>query len=209
MNDLQRGDFDRLLPDYNPDAMLLVTLLGEVRHWSRGATDMFGYPRAQALGRPLESLIVPPEECERSRWMLAQLHACGAGTFEVRRRHRDGTPVDVVTTGRRLVADAGADAGERAAAPRAAAEQGTLLLLAEKDVTQLRAEQERHARERLLARLGHELRTPLNAIIGFTGTLLMKLPGPLNADQESQLLTVQGSGMQLLSLIDELLASAP
>jgi len=28
----------------------------------------------------------------------------------------------------------------------------------------------------LLATMSHELRTPLNAIIGFSGTLLMKLP---------------------------------
>ena len=39
--------------------------------------------------------------------------------------------------------------------------------------------------------MSHELRTPLNAIIGFTGTLLMKLPGPLTADQEKQLQTVR------------------
>src|SRR5260221_5766988 len=35
------------------------------------------------------------------------------------------------------------------------------------------------AKDRFLASMSHELRTPLNAIIGFTGTLLMKLPGPL------------------------------
>jgi protein-histidine pros-kinase len=53
--------------------------------------------------------------------------------------------------------------------------------------------------------MSHELRTPLNAIIGFTGTLLMKLPGPLNADQEKQLRTVQRSAKHLLSLINDLL----
>jgi protein-histidine pros-kinase len=53
--------------------------------------------------------------------------------------------------------------------------------------------------------MSHELRTPLNAIIGFTGTLLMKLPGPLNGDQEQQLSTVQGSARHLLSLINDLL----
>jgi signal transduction histidine kinase len=53
--------------------------------------------------------------------------------------------------------------------------------------------------------MSHELRTPLNAIIGFTGTLLMKLPGPLNAGQEKQLSTVQTSSKHLLSLINDLL----
>jgi protein-histidine pros-kinase len=56
-----------------------------------------------------------------------------------------------------------------------------------------------------LASMSHELRTPLNAIIGFTGTLLMKLPGPLTADQDSQLKTVQTNAKHLLSLISDLL----
>lgn len=53
--------------------------------------------------------------------------------------------------------------------------------------------------------MSHELRTPLNAVIGFTGTLLMKLPGPLTEDQEHQLQTVRGSARHLLSLINDLL----
>src|SRR5260370_6469561 len=53
--------------------------------------------------------------------------------------------------------------------------------------------------------MSQELRTPLNAIIGFTGTLLMKLPGPLNADQEKQLRTVQTGAKHLLALINDLL----
>jgi signal transduction histidine kinase len=61
------------------------------------------------------------------------------------------------------------------------------------------------AKDRFLASMSHELRTPLNAIIGFTGTLLMKLPGPLTDDQQSQLSTVQGSAKHLLSLINDLL----
>jgi len=53
--------------------------------------------------------------------------------------------------------------------------------------------------------MSHELRTPLNAIIGFTGTLLMKLPGPLTGDQDKQLKTIQTSARHLLSLINDLL----
>jgi PAS domain S-box-containing protein len=61
------------------------------------------------------------------------------------------------------------------------------------------------AKDRFLASMSHELRTPLNAIIGFTGTLLMKLPGPLTSDQEHQLRIVQSSGKHLHSLINDLL----
>jgi PAS domain S-box-containing protein len=61
------------------------------------------------------------------------------------------------------------------------------------------------AKDRFLASMSHELRTPLNAIIGFTGLLLMKLPGPLTADQEEQLRSVETSAQHLLSLINDLL----
>ena len=56
-----------------------------------------------------------------------------------------------------------------------------------------------------IANMSHELRTPLNAIIGFTGALLMKLPGPLTADQDKQLNTIRSSARHLLSLINDIL----
>src|SRR6266851_4036083 len=61
------------------------------------------------------------------------------------------------------------------------------------------------ANDHFLASMSHELLTPLNAIIGFTGTLLMKLPGPLTPDQDKQLQTIQSSAKHLLSLINDLL----
>jgi signal transduction histidine kinase len=66
-------------------------------------------------------------------------------------------------------------------------------------------EQANQAKDRFLASMSHELRTPLNAIIGFTGTLLMGLPGPLTTNQEQQLRTIQTSSKLLLSLINDLL----
>jgi two-component system sensor histidine kinase/response regulator len=56
-----------------------------------------------------------------------------------------------------------------------------------------------------IANMSHELRTPLNAIIGFTGALLMKLPGPLTPDQDKQLGTIRSSARHLLSLINDIL----
>ncbi|WP_342117421.1 sensor histidine kinase [Pseudoduganella sp. OTU4001] len=80
---------------------------------------------------------------------------------------------------------------------------GALQVYAIRDISELvKASQ---AKDRFLASMSHELRTPLNAIIGFTGTMLMQLPGPLNEEQEKQLRTVQSSARHLLSLINDLL----
>ena len=61
------------------------------------------------------------------------------------------------------------------------------------------------AKDNFLASMSHELRTPLNAIMGFTGTLLMRLAGPLTGQQEDQLRIVQTSSRHLLSLINDIL----
>jgi signal transduction histidine kinase len=82
---------------------------------------------------------------------------------------------------------------------------GTLLLRSQVKPLATKLADANQAKDRFLASMSHELRTPLNAIIGFTGTLLMKLPGPLNADQEKQLRTVQTGANHLLALINDLL----
>ncbi|MCW7542147.1 ATP-binding protein, partial [Aquabacterium sp. A7-Y] len=113
---------------------------------------------------------------------------------------RDGSefPVEISlspleTEEGRLVSSSIRDISERRRVERA---------LHEKNVELARANQ---AKDRFLATMSHELRTPLNAVIGFTGLLLMKLPGPLTADQEKQLRMVQSAGKHLLSLINDLL----
>jgi signal transduction histidine kinase len=78
-------------------------------------------------------------------------------------------------------------------------------LFSEVELARYEAERANQAKSIFLTSMSHELRTPLNAIIGFTSTLLMKLPGPLNADQEKQLTTVKRSAQHLLNLINDLL----
>jgi protein-histidine pros-kinase len=79
--------------------------------------------------------------------------------------------------------------------------------LAEQTLRENNMELERlsRAKDTFLASMSHELRTPLNAIIGFAGTLLMGLPGPLTADQERQLQIVERSGKHLLAIINDML----
>jgi signal transduction histidine kinase len=94
---------------------------------------------------------------------------------------------------------------------------GTLVTSAIRDVTSrkrleadlrdknIELERASQAKDKFLASMSHELRTPLNAVIGFTGLLLMGLPGPLNEEQEKQLRTVENGARHLLSLINDIL----
>ena len=97
-----------------------------------------------------------------------------------------------------------AEANSELDASRAELDQRSIEL----EETNLKLAESVAAKDRFLATMSHELRTPMNAIIGFCGTLLMRLPGPLTDDQERQLGIIQGSARHLLSLINELLSLA-
>lgn len=61
------------------------------------------------------------------------------------------------------------------------------------------------AKSDFLSNMSHELRTPLNSILGFSGTLLAELAGPLTQEQRLQLSMVRTSGHHLLEMINSLL----
>lgn len=56
-----------------------------------------------------------------------------------------------------------------------------------------------------LASMSHELRTPLNSIIGFSGILSQGLAGPLNEEQQKQIVIIRESGERLLGLVNDVL----
>jgi signal transduction histidine kinase/CheY-like chemotaxis protein len=56
-----------------------------------------------------------------------------------------------------------------------------------------------------LANVSHELRTPLSAIIGFSQILLDGIDGPMNEEQQQDILQVNKSGQSLLALINQIL----
>jgi signal transduction histidine kinase len=88
------------------------------------------------------------------------------------------------------------------------AEESTAALMrevAERERAQEAAEAATRAKSAFLATMSHELRTPLNSIIGFANILRKNRGGRLEEQELQFLERVQGSGLHLLSLINEVL----
>ena len=190
--------------DSLPDAIVVANTTGRIVLANGHAERLFGYAPGALRGLELEVL------------MPARMRAA-------HRAHRSGytaqPSVRPMGAGLALhgVRSDGVEFPVEISLSPITTEEGTLVISAIRDITDRKlgelALQEKNielakanaAKDRFLGGMSHELRTPLNAIIGFTGTMLMKLPGPINAEQTKQLRMVQGSARDLLTLINDLL----
>jgi PAS domain S-box-containing protein len=167
------------------DAVITMDSAGIVRAWNARAASIFGWSEAEALGRSLAELIIPPRLRKAHARGLEQFVAGRQGPLLGRRVEmvgvrKDGSelPVELSVTATRegesfVFYGFVADISQR----RRGEEERLRLLESER---RARAEAERHSRlkDEFLATLSHELRTPLNAILGWAHLIRSGLTRP-------------------------------
>jgi PAS domain S-box-containing protein len=180
-----------------PDAMVIVGRDGRIALVNSQLERLFGYPREELLGQPVDCLV--PEryrsQHERHRtgfFSQPRARAMGVG-LELYGQRRDGSEFPVEISLSPLDTEEGlfVSGAIRDATERRRFEQ-TL-----QDASRLKSE--------FLATMSHELRTPLNGIIGFSEFLIDEKAGTLNSRQKEYLGDVLASGRHLLRLINDVL----
>ena len=192
--------YSRSLIESNIDALMTTDPLGLITDVNQQMESLTGSSREELIGKPFKNFFTDSNQAEEG--IRQVLRESKVTNYELTARAKDATETVVSYNAATFYDRDGKLQGVFAAARDVTERKRFERALQEKNVE---LESANLAKDRFLASMSHELRTPLNAIIGFTGTLLMRLPGPLTEDQTKQLQTVQSSAKHLLSLINDLL----
>ncbi|MDA0340936.1 MAG: PAS domain S-box protein [Proteobacteria bacterium] len=204
-----------------PEAIVSVSLSGEIQLFNKGAEAIFGCPSEEMIGQPVSALIPDHHQVRRmlnfERFKSAAeaaLPVLRRGDITARRANGEDFPAEISVTC--------LDAGDQ-----------TVLLFVLRDVTDAKAmeqalrrshddledrvrhrtrelseataeaERANRAKSDFLSSMSHELRTPMNAILGF-GQLLEMDPD-LKDDLKMPVSEILNAGNHLLQLISEIL----
>jgi len=186
-----------------PDGLLVVDAEGRITLVNAQIEELFGYPREELIGQPVE-LLVPERQREhhpvhRHHYLHAAVtRPMGAG-LELYARRKDGAefPVEIGLSplpGREgeppSVSASVRDISERKRAADALRE------------AKERAEEATRTKSMFLANMSHEIRTPMNAIIGMAH---LAQRTELSARQRDYIDKIHGAAISLLAILNDVL----
>lgn len=196
------------------DAVISKSLTGIIESWNRGAERLFGYTEKEAIGRPIQMLMLDEQHDEEAAVLARIARGEGMLQYETVRRHKDGHLIDIATTISPIFDDNGVVVGAAKIA-RDISERK----LAEKKIDQLNRNLEARVVERTAKleaankdlegfsySISHDLRSPLRAISGFSEILIEEYAGHLDAEGKRLLNVVSDNAQKMGELIDDILA---
>mgnify|MGYP001806780205 CR=1 FL=1 len=192
----------RATMDATPDCIFCVDEEGRAVDVNRAVETVFGYRRADIIGRIPVDVVIP----ERFRPALRE----GLQQYVDNRRALDGTARHEMKA---LRAD-GSEFSCEVTITAAESSEKRLVVAYLQDITE-RRERERElrlakeaaeiadrAKSDFIARMSHEIRTPMNAVIGLSSLLV---DTPLDTVQKQHVDMIVKSASHLLSLINDIL----
>jgi two-component system, sensor histidine kinase and response regulator len=184
------------------DAFAEMDADGNITEWNKEAESVFGWPRAEAVGKSLEDLIVAGQSCESYRDEIAAVLECMSGEVGTRRfeieaasRSNREMPTEITVSAIRREESLHFALFIRDLSERKRFERD---LRAAKEA----AEESNKAKSTFLATMSHEIRTPMNGILGMTELVL---DSELTSEQREFMGLVQLSAESLLSIINDIL----
>ena len=178
--------------EQSSDAIFSHDQGGIVTSWNRGATRLYGYSAADAIGRPLRELDLWDSRGGPVDAPTAAAQRVLPASFETCAKTNTGQLVEVSVVATPFRDEAGRPMGE---------------LTIVRDISALKqkeaaAEAANRAKSEFLATMSHEIRTPMNGVIGMTALLL---DTQLTREQRDYAETVHRSGEALLAIINDIL----
>jgi PAS domain S-box-containing protein len=184
--------FESLI-ETSPLPILSLDRQGIVQIWNRAAEELFGWSRAEVLGRPAP--FVPEQRAEEEQQILSALYDGEViRGREIRSLRRDGGMLDLSLSAAPL-----RDNGHGEVT-------GAIAILADISDQKRREQQAAEAtrfREHFVSIVGHDLRNPLTAIV--TSAQLLLRAGALNPRQARVVGRVASSADRMARMIDDLL----
>ncbi len=203
-----------MIVESSEDAIVGTTLEGVIESWNKSAERLFGYSKEEAVGKEIQTLVVPPERLEEAEARMESIRRNEyEKPFEAFRRRIDGTVVAMSVSASPINDENGRPTG---------------ISIIYRDIT----EQKQHEaiirelngqlEQRVIERtaqleaankeleafsysVSHDLRAPLRSLSGFSRIVLEEHGKNLDEDGKDCLRRISAAAERMSLLIDELL----